>query len=121
MVMEKINLKNKFSDLLEYWSPRVISEMNDYQIKIVKIKGDFIWHNHENTDELFYVIEGKMNIHFHDSTVVLENGDLFVVPRGVDHMPSAETECHVMLIEPKGTKNTGNRDTDLTAENDIWI
>tara|TARA_Y100000768_G_C23976705_1_gene683446 strand:+ start:1540 stop:1899 length:360 start_codon:yes stop_codon:yes gene_type:complete len=119
--MEKINLKQKFSNLFEYWSPRVISEMNDYQIKIVKIKGDFIWHHHEKTDELFYVIEGRMCIHFSDSTVVLDKGDLFVVPKGVDHMPSAESECLVMLIEPKGTKNTGNRDSDLSSDNDIWI
>ena len=120
-MMKKINLEQKFSKLSEYWSPRVISEMNDYQIKIVKIKGNFIWHNHENTDELFYVIEGNMNIHFIDSTVSLDRGDLFVVPKGVEHMPSADAECLVMLIEPKGIKNTGNIDHDLTAENDIWI
>ena len=120
-MMKKINLKQKFSKLLEYWSPRVISEMNDYQIKIVKIKGNFIWHNHENTDELFYIIEGNMNIHFIDSTVYLDKGDLFVVPKGVEHMPSADGECLVMLIEPKGTKNTGDRNHNLTTENDIWI
>ena len=119
--MQKINLKQKFTKLLEYWSPKVISEMNDYQIKIVKIKGDFIWHNHEETDELFYVIEGQMSIHFVDSTVFLDKGELFIVPKGVEHMPSAEEECLIMLIEPRGIKNTGNKDADLTAENDIWI
>ena len=119
--MQKINLKQKFSKLLEYWSPRVISEMNDYQIKIVKIKGDFIWHNHEETDELFYVIEGQMFIHFVDSTVFLDKGELFVVPKGIEHMPSAEVECLVMLIGPRRIKNTGNEDADVTAENNIWI
>jgi mannose-6-phosphate isomerase-like protein (cupin superfamily) len=119
--MEKINLKEKFTNLLDYWSPRVISEMNDYQIKIVKIKGEFIWHHHEKTDELFFVIKGRMHIHFRDSTIFLDTGELFVVPKGVDHMPSAQAECLVMLIEPKGTKNTGNINNELTTNNDVWL
>ena len=119
--MGKINLKQKLSIFSEHWSPKVISELNDYQIKLVKIQGDFVWHNHSETDELFLVIEGKMKIEFKDKTVELNKGELYVVPKGVEHRPYAEDECKIMLIEPRGVVNTGENKNDLTASNDVWI
>ena len=119
--MGKINLKEKLSLFSEHWSPKVISELNDYQIKLVKIQGDFVWHNHSETDELFLVIEGKMNIEFKNKTIELNKGELYVVPKGVEHRPYAEDECQIMLIEPRGVVNTGENKNDLTASNDVWI
>ena len=119
--MEKINLKEKLSMFSDHWSPKIITEMNDYQIKLVKIKGDFVWHNHEDTDELFFVIKGKMNIEFKDKTIELNEGEMYVVPKGVEHKPYAENECEVMLVEPRGVVNTGNTKGELTASNDVWI
>ena len=119
--MGKINLKEKLSLFSEHWSPKVISELNDYQIKLVKIQGDFVWHNHSETDELFLVIEGKMKIEFNNKTIELNKGELYVVPKGVEHRPYAEDECQIMLIEPRGVVNTGENKNDLTASNDVWI
>ena len=119
--MGKINLKEKLSLFSEHWSPKVISELNDYQIKLVKIQGDFVWHNHSETDELFLVIEGKMKIEFKNKTIELNKGELYVVPKGIDHRPYAEDECQIMLIEPRGVVNTGENKNDLTASNDVWI
>ena len=119
--MEKINLKEKLALFSDHWSPKIITEMNDYQIKLVKIKGDFVWHNHEDTDELFFVIEGKMKIEFKDKIVELNEGEIYVVPKGIEHKPFAENECKVMLVEPRGVVNTGENNSGLTAENDIWI
>jgi|TARA_B100001540_G_scaffold314981_2_gene341087 mannose-6-phosphate isomerase-like protein (cupin superfamily) len=120
-LMSKINLKEKLSLFSEHWSPKVISELNDYQIKLVKIKGDFVWHNHSETDELFLVIDGEMKIEFKDKTVELNKGEMYVVPKGVEHRPYAENECEIMLIEPKDVVNTGEKENDLTASNDVWI
>lgn len=119
--MGKINLKDKLSKFSDHWSPKVIAEMNDYQFKLVKIKGDFVWHNHEDTDEVFIVIEGKMKIEFENETVELNEGDMYVVAKGIQHKPSAENECKIMLVEPRGVVNTGNTEGDLTASNDVWI
>ena len=119
--MKKINLKSKFSKFNDLWSPKVIAEMNDYQFKLVKIQGDFIWHNHEDTDETFIVIEGEMKIEFENEIVELSEGDMFVVPKGVEHKPLAKNECKVMIIEPRGVVNTGNSEGNLTASNDVWI
>ena len=119
--MEKINLKEKLSKFSDHWSPKVIAEMNDYQFKLVKIQGEFIWHNHDDTDETFIVIEGEMKIEFENETLELNEGDMFVVPKGVEHKPWAENECKVMIIEPRGVLNTGNSKGDLTALNDVWI
>ena len=119
--MVKINLKEKLSKFSDYWSPRIIAEMNDYQFKLVKIKGDFVWHNHDYTDEVFIVLEGEMKIEFKDKTVELKEGEMFVVPKGVEHKPYSEKECKIMLVEPKGVVNTGDAGSDLTAPNDIWI
>ena len=119
--MNKINLKEKFSKFSDHWSPKVIAEMNDYQFKLVKIQGEFVWHNHDDTDETFIVIEGEMKIEFENETLQLNEGDMFVVPKGVEHKPWAGNECKVMIIEPRGVLNTGNSKGDLTASNDVWI
>ena len=119
--MVKINLKEKLSKFTDHWSPRIIAEMNDYQFKVVKIKGDFVWHNHDDTDEVFIVLEGEMNIEFKDETVELKEGEMFVVPKGVEHKPYSEKECKIMLVEPKGVVNTGDAGSNLTAPNDVWI
>ena len=117
----KINLKEKLALFSDYWSPRVIAEMNDYQFKLVKIKGEFVWHHHEDTDETFIVINGTMNIEFKDQTISLSKGEMFVVQKGVEHRPYAENECELMIIEPKGVINTGDLDSKLTAQNDVWV
>lgn len=119
--MEKINLKDKLAKFSEHWTPKIIAEMNDYQFKLVKIKGDFVWHNHSDTDEVFIVIEGSMKIEFEDKVVELNEGEMYVVPKGVEHKPFAENECKVLLVEPRGIVNTGDAEGDLTAANDVWI
>ena len=119
--MGKINLKEKLSKFTDHWSPKVIAEMNNYQFKLVKIQGDFVWHHHDDTDEVFIVIEGTMKIEFENETVELNEGDMYVVPKGVEHKPYAENECKVMIVEPRGVVNTGNTEGDLTASNDVWI
>ena len=121
MSSNKINLQEKLSQFTEHWSPRVIAEMNDHQFKLVKIKGDFVWHVHEDCDEVFIVLAGRMSIEFHDRTVELSEGEMMVVPKGVQHKPYAKEECKVMLVEPRGVINTGTTDSELTASNDIWI
>ena len=118
---KKINIKQKFSKFSEYWSPKVLAEMNDYEFKIARIKGEFIWHNHTETDEVFIVIEGSMKILLKGKTIKLSKGDLYVVPKGTDHKPVAEKECKLMLVELKGTKNTGSETHKLTAEDNQWI
>jgi len=119
--MKKINLNQKFALFNEHWTPKIISELNDYQIKIVKVEGDFVWHDHSDTDEFFLVIEGTLFIEFEEETMELNAGELYVVPKGVQHRPYALEECRVMLIEPRGVVNTGMAESDLTASNDVWI
>ena len=119
--MKKINLEEKFAMFNEHWTPKIITELNDYQIKIVKVEGDFVWHDHSDTDEFFLVIEGTLFIEFEGETMELNSGELYVVPKGVQHRPYALEECKVMLIEPRGVVNTGEAESDLTASNDVWI
>ena len=119
--MKKINLEEKFALFNEHWTPKIISELNDYQIKIVKVEGDFVWHDHSETDEFFLVIEGTLFIEFEEETMELNTGELYVVPKGVQHRPYALEECKVMLIEPRGVVNTGEAESDLTASNNVWI
>ena len=119
--MKKINFKSKFQKFDEHWSPKVIAEMNDYQLKLVKIERDFIWHQHDETDEVFIVIEGKIFIEFKDEIVEINEGEMIVVPNGVKHKPYSEEEAKIMLIEPTGTVNTGDIKDRLTAPNDQWI
>ena len=121
MPYEAINLQRKFSLFDEPWKPKVVAELNDYQFKVVKLEGDFVWHDHQDTDEAFIVLEGKLRIDFRDGAVNLSAGEMFVVPRGVEHKPYAETEVKVLLIEPRGVRNTGDRGGDRTAPNDVWI
>jgi mannose-6-phosphate isomerase-like protein (cupin superfamily) len=116
-----INFGQKFGLFHEWWQPKVIAEMNDYQFKVVKLQGDFIWHNHPGTDETFIVIEGAMRIDFRDGAVHLSAGEMFVVPRGVEHKPYAEHEVKLLLIEPRGVANTGSESGERTAANDVWI
>jgi mannose-6-phosphate isomerase-like protein (cupin superfamily) len=120
-VIQPINLMQKLSLITEQWSPRVVAEMNDYQFKVVRLQGDFIWHSHPETDEAFLVLNGQLRIDFRDGHVTLRSGELFVVPKGVEHKPYAEDEAQVMLIEPRGVLNTGHEGGERTAKNDIWI
>ena len=119
--MKKINLISKYKKITEHWSPKVVAEMNDYQFKLAKIKNDFIWHSHEDTDETFIVIEGKIYIEFEDETVELSEGEMIVVPKGKKHRPYADEEAKIMLIEPKGVRNTGDIVSDLTSDDNQWI
>ena len=121
MEYNSINFKKKLGLFHDHWSPKVIAEMNDYQFKLVKIQGDFVWHDHKDTDETFVVLSGDMEIEFRDGKVHLTTGEMYVVPKGIEHKPFAEDECEILVIEPKGIVNTGESGGELTAENDIWI
>jgi mannose-6-phosphate isomerase-like protein (cupin superfamily) len=116
-----INLQDKFTLVNEHWSPRVIAQMNDYHFKLAKIRGEFIWHQHPETDEVFFVVKGDMRIEFRDQIVALGEGELCVVPRGVEHKPVADQECHILLIEPAGTLNTGDILDEHTQTEELWI
>ena len=116
-----INIKEKLSKFDDLWSPRVIAEMNDYQFKLAKGEGEFVWHSHDDTDEVFIIIDGTLEIEFRDGKVTLTNGEMFVIPKGVEHKPFAKGLCQVLLVEPKGVVNTGDSGGDLTADSDIWI
>ena len=116
-----VNLGQKFSLFDAHWQPKVIAQMNDYQFKIVKIAGDFIWHSHPETDEAFIVVEGVLCVDFRDGHVLVNPGEMYVVPKGIEHKTSAETVVKMMMIEPCGVLNTGHEGGERTAENDIWI
>ncbi len=119
--MKPINLNEKFKLFDEPWSPRVVAAMNDYRFKLVKVRGEFVWHAHEDTDETFIVLDGELRIEFRDSDVVVKAGEMVVVPKGVEHRPSAEAECRILLVEPAGVVNTGEAGGPQTAETDVWI
>lgn len=121
MNYKPINLQMKFGLFKEQWQPKVIAALNDYQIKIVRVEGDFVWHDHQDTDEAFFVIEGELRIDFEDGQIDLSEGELFVIPKGVRHKTSAEKEVKLMLIEPRGVLNTGDEGGERTAELDAWI
>src|SRR5262249_23545576 len=121
MTYQAINFAKKFALFREQWQPKVIAEMNDYQFKIVRLHGDFIWHDHQDTDETFIVLEGVLRIDFRDGAVSVSAGEMFVVPKGVEHKTYAENEVKLMLIEPRGVLNTGHEGGDRTAQNDVWI
>jgi mannose-6-phosphate isomerase-like protein (cupin superfamily) len=116
-----INLREKFSKFFEHWSPKIIAQMNDCHFKLVKFKGEFVWHDHKDTDEVFIVVSGEMIIHFHDGEVRIKEGEMYVIPKGVEHKTSAESECHAMVVEAAGTVNTGEADGNKTAPADDWI
>jgi mannose-6-phosphate isomerase-like protein (cupin superfamily) len=121
MPYSAINLARKLALIHEQWQPRVVAEMNDYQFKLVRIHGDFIWHDHKDTDETFLVLDGLLRIDFRDGAVHLSPGEMFVVPKGVEHKPYAENEVKLLLIEPRGVLNTGHEGGDRTASNDVWV
>lgn len=106
--MEAVNLKEKFAKFSEYWNPRIIGEVNDCAVKAVKLKGEFIWHHHDNEDELFWVVKGTLRMKFRDRETVVREGEFVIVPRGVEHLPVADEEAHIVLLEPRSTLNTGN-------------
>lgn len=118
---QAINFQNKLQLFSEQWTPKVIAQMNDYHLKLVKIQGEFVWHSHPKTDEVFIVLQGRMNIEFRDGQVTLNSGEMYVVPKGVEHKPHAAEECSLVLIEPAGTVNTGDAGGSLTAPLDAWI
>ncbi len=118
---QSINLSRKLDLIAEQWSPRVVAEMNDYQFKVVRLQGDFIWHAHAETDEAFLVLDGQLRLDFRDGSVTLGSGELYVVPKGVEHKPYAEDEVKLLLIEPRGVLNTGAEGGERTAINDLWI
>jgi mannose-6-phosphate isomerase-like protein (cupin superfamily) len=121
MDYQSVNLQDKFSKFSAHWSPKIIAQMNDYHFKLAKVRGEFVWHDHPETDEVFLVVKGRLDIHFRDGMVTLNEGEMFVVPKGVEHKPVAEKECHILLIEPAGTVNTGNVVNEKTATNVGWI
>ncbi|MCO2797880.1 cupin domain-containing protein [Pseudomonas aeruginosa] len=116
-----INFAAKLALFDDRWQPRVIAQMNDYQFKLVKIEGDFVWHSHADTDETFIVLAGRLRIDFRDGAVHLGPGEMYVVPRGVEHKPFAEGEVRMLLVEPCGVRNTGDQGGERTAVNDLWI
>lgn len=120
MTDKPINLDQKLSLITEHWTPKIIAQLNDYHLKLVKIQGEFVWHSHPETDEVFLVLAGSLNIQMRDQTVTLNQGELFVVPMGVEHRPAAGEECHILLIEPASTVNTGDAGGERTAEAD-WL
>ncbi len=121
MKFEAINFSEKFSKFSERWKPKIIAQMNDYHFKIVKLQGEFVWHKHDDTDEVFIVLDGEMSIAFKDGSVLLKPGEMLVVPKEEEHKPIAKDECKVMLVEPAGTINTGDAGGEMTAENNVWI
>ena len=116
-----INFAEKLAKFDNHWAPRVIAEMNDYQFKLVKFQGEFVWHSHPDTDEVFIVLNGKMEIAFRDEAITLQAGEMFVIPKGREHITRATSECHALLVEPRGVVNTGNAGGELTAESDVWV
>ncbi len=121
MNLRSINVQEKFTKFTDQWAPKIIAQMNDYQFKLAKIQGEFIWHKHDETDEVFIVINGKLSIAFREGTVNLKAGEMLVIPKGAEHKPIAENECSVMLVEPVGTLNTGDAGGERTVTENVWI
>lgn len=121
MNIQPINFQEKLEKFSEHWSPRIVAQMNDYHFKVVKVQGEFIWHDHPETDEVFIVLRGQLEIQFRETSVILNEGEMFVVPRGLEHKPVAAQECHILLVEPAGTVNTGHVVSEKTAASDVWI
>lgn len=119
--MQTINIKEKFNLFHDHWSPKIVGELNGQQVKLAKVKGEFVWHDHANEDELFYIIKGTLKMEFRDRTEVLNEGDMLIVPRGEEHKPIAEEEVWIMLFEPIATKHTGDVQHELTVENYEWL
>jgi mannose-6-phosphate isomerase-like protein (cupin superfamily) len=118
---QKVNLGEKFDLIQDYWSPKIVGELNGQYVRLAKIQGEFVWHHHENEDELFLVIQGKLTIQLRDSEIPLEKGEFLIIPRGVEHKPVADEVAHLLLFEPKTTINTGNIRDEKTQEGDDWV
>ncbi len=116
MNYSSINFQEKLTKFSEHWSPKIIAQMNNYHFKLAKVQGEFVWHDHPETDEIFIVVNGHLEIHFRDGKVSLHEGEMFVVPKGVEHKPVAEQECHILLVEPAGLVNTGS-----ASDSELWI
>lgn len=121
MSQRAINFADKFDLFREQWQPKVVAAMNDYQFKLARLEGDFVWHAHADTDEAFLVLDGELRIDFRDGSVTVRAGEMYVVAKGVEHKPYAENEVKLLLIEPHGVRNTGDAGGERTAENDVWI
>lgn len=119
--LQRINLRDKLALIDGHWLPKVVAELNDYQVKLVKLDGEFVWHRHDDTDELFLCLAGSVRIELRDGAVELREGELLVVPKGVEHRPVAAAECHVLLVEPRGVTNTGTAGGARTAPDDVWV
>ena len=115
-----VDLAEKLASFTEHWSPRVVAELNDVQFKVVRFAGEFVWHRHDDTDEAFLVLAGEMEVAFRDRTVTVRAGEMVVVPKGAEHVTRAASECHALIVEPRGVVNTGGAGGDLTAPNDVW-
>lgn len=120
-IMSAINLNEKLTLFQETWTPKIIGELNGQQVKLAKLKGEFVWHQHENEDELFYVVKGQLIIELRDQTITLKEGEMYIVPRGVEHKPIAHEEVHIMLFEPASTAHTGDIEHELTKDELDWI
>ena len=116
-----INLEDKFGKFSKHWSPHIMAQMNDFHVKAAKVLGEFVWHQHDDTDELFFVHKGTLTIKYEDRDVTVKAGEMHVVQKGVSHKPVADAECEILLIEPAGTLNTGEAGGDLTANDEPWI
>ena len=121
MDFKPINFNEKLSRFSEHWKPKIIAQMNNYHFKVVKFQGEFVWHSHDDTDEVFIVLDGDMSIALREGSVALKAGEMYVVPKGAEHKPYAEKECKALLIEPAGTINTGSIESEMTAEDNVWI
>jgi mannose-6-phosphate isomerase-like protein (cupin superfamily) len=114
-MQDRVRLKDKLAAFSDHWRPKIVAQLNDYEVQVVKVRGEFVWHKHDDTDDFFLVLKGQLTIQLRDRNVELEEGDLFVVPRGVEHCPRADDEAHILLIEPTGTPNTGDAGGPMTA------
>ena len=121
MMIDVVNLTKKFSLIQDQWDPKIIAQVNEYQLKIAKIQGEFVWHSHPETDEMFLVVDGEMIIHLPDGDLKLAVGELCVIPKGVEHKPAAAEECQILMIEPAGTRNTGDAGGERTVQDVGWI
>lgn len=119
--MDKVNIQEKLGLFQDYWSPKIVGQVNDFHVKLVKVKGDFVWHHHDHEDEMFLVLDGRLTVHFPDREIVLEKGEFLIIPKGMEHKPFAEEEVHMMLLEPAATAHTGNVEHELTQKELDWI
>ena len=119
--MDKVNLRQKFKLFDEYWTPKITGELNGQYVKLVKVRGEFVWHKHDNEEELFLVVKGSLTIKLRDRDIQLKEGEFYIVSKGIEHKPFAEEEAHLLMFEPKSTKHTGDEKSELTVENQEWI